>query len=193
MKKFRVVVLASGSGSLLQALIDRQNIHGGELVGLITDIPCRAQARARNANIPVTTIEVGLDRSNWNKKLLSALNNLNPDLIVSAGFMRIIGTEVLEEFEGKIINIHPALLPNFPGSNAVRDTLIAGAKITGTTVHFVDSGIDTGEIISQKEVEILPNDTEASLHNRIKLIEQELIVNVVADFASGKLNAWSKS
>ena len=188
MTQFRVVVLASGTGSLFQSLIDQQNIHGGELVGLITDIPCQAINRAVAANIPVKIIKVDSDRKSWNKKLLIELNNLNPNLIVSAGFMRIIGTEVLSDFEGKIINTHPALLPNFPGAHAVRDALAAGVNKTGATVHFVDAGVDTGKIIAQQEVKVQPNDTETSLHERIKVIERDLLVKVVADFVSGKIN-----
>lgn len=192
MSAFRLVVLASGSGTLFQALIDHQDIHCGQLVGLIADVNCPAVDRASQANIPSSVIKVGTDRNLWDEKLANKLSELNPDLIISAGFMRIIGPKVLAKFEGKIINTHPALLPNFPGAHAVRDALAAGAKKTGSTIHFVDAGMDTGSVISQQEILIEPGETESKLHNRIKEVERKLLVQVVADFVSGKIKTRQK-
>jgi phosphoribosylglycinamide formyltransferase-1 len=107
--------------------------------------------------------------------------------------MRLIGQAVLTKYEGRIINTHPALLPNFPGAHAVRDALAAKASITGSTIHFVDSGIDTGEIITQRQVEVFSGDTEDSLHERIKVVERELLVKVVSDFVSGKIKTRPRS
>jgi phosphoribosylglycinamide formyltransferase-1 len=108
------------------------------------------------------------------KEIISALTALQPDLVVSAGFMRILSAECVSKF--KIVNSHPALLPLFPGAHAVRDALAAGATKTGTTIHWVDAGVDTGAIIAQEEVEIKPSDTEESLHERIKIVERRLYV-----------------
>jgi len=118
----------------------------------------------------------------------SVLTDLAPDLIVSAGFMRVLGETVVTKFSGILINTHPALLPDFPGAHAVRDALAAGATKTGTTVHFVDNGVDTGPIIAQREIEILPGDSEESLHERIKVAERELLVQVVRNIVAGKVS-----
>jgi phosphoribosylglycinamide formyltransferase-1 len=185
--QFRIAVLASGSGTLFQSLIDNQEKHNGLLVGLITDVQCQAIDRAVANQIPNQIIDLGKDRNLWDQKMTIALAELNPDLIVSAGFMRIIGQAVLAKFEGKIINTHPALLPNFPGAHAVADALAAGVSETGSTVHFVDQGVDTGAIIRQQVVPVLPLDNEHELHERIKQVERELLVDVVKDFVSGKI------
>ena len=193
MPQIRLVVLASGSGSLFQALIDWQSEHKAKIVGLITDVQCQAVKRAESANIPVEVIEMQENRNSWDEKLATKIASFNPDLIVSVGFMRIIGPAVLEKFEGKIINTHPALLPNFPGAHAVRDALKAGVTQTGSTIHFVDSGMDTGEVIVQQALAIEPTDTEDSLHERIKEVERKLLVQVVDDFASGKISPRVRS
>ena len=114
------------------------------------------------------------DRLQWDSKIISALTDLQPDLVVSAGFMRILSAECVSKF--KILNSHPALLPLFPGAHAVRDALAAGASKTGTTIHWVDSGVDTGEIIAQEEVEITAGDTQESLHEPMKIVERRLYV-----------------
>lgn len=187
MGDFRIAVLASGSGSLFQALIDQQPNHGGQLIGLITDVVCPAIERAKLANIPTELVPLNEDRAQWDKNLCSALIALNPNLIVSAGFMKIIGPKVLEKFQGKIINTHPALLPKYPGAHAVADVLAAGETFTGSTIHFVDEGVDTGKIIAQEKVQIVATDNESTLHEKIKVVERELLVQVVASFVSGQL------
>jgi phosphoribosylglycinamide formyltransferase-1 len=185
--EFRIAVLASGSGTLFQALIDQQSNHQGTLVGLVTDVDCPAIQRAKSSGIPVTKVSLNSNRDAWDFELAQTLTKLNPDLIVSAGFMKILGPRVLTELRGKIINTHPALLPKFPGAHAVADTLAAGEKVSGSTIHFVDEGVDTGQIIMQKEVEILPSDTIQTLHERIKQVEKELLVQVVKQFVSKEL------
>ena len=187
MSDYRIVVLASGSGTLFQALVDTKKIHNGNLVGLITDVACPALDRAKRAGIPNTLIPMSTDREKWNLALAKSLTEFKPDLIVSAGFMRIIGPKVLEIFSGKIINVHPALLPKFPGAHAVADALAAGEEVTGSTIHFVDDGVDTGEIIAQKKVKIETSDDEKTLHERIKVVERKLLVDVVTKFVSGEL------
>jgi len=173
-----LVVLASGNGSLAQAIIDSSDSIGAKVVAIITDNPnSLVLKRAAAANIPTQTIEMKNDRKAWDADLIALLRMLNADLVVSAGFMRILSPECVAEF--KIINSHPALLPSFPGAHAVRDALAEGATQTGTTIHWVDSGIDTGQIIAQESVEIRPSDTEEILHERIKIVERRLYVETL--------------
>lgn len=188
MSDFRIVVLASGSGTLFQELLDKRKVHQGEIVGLITDVDCPAIDRAKRVNIPNYLLPLGSDRVAWDINLANSLKLLKPDLIVSAGFMKIIGPQVLQLFAGRIINTHPALLPKFPGAHAVADALAAGEKFTGSTIHFVDEGVDTGDVIAQEKVEIEVTDNETTLHERIKVIERRLLVDVVTRFVSGKLS-----
>ncbi|MEJ6493577.1 MAG: phosphoribosylglycinamide formyltransferase [Actinomycetes bacterium] len=187
MPNLRVVVLASGTGTLFEALANRANEIGIEVVGLIADAKVAACERATSLDIPVTVLPMNVDRSTWDERLATELNRLNPELIVSAGFMKILGPKVLENYLGRIINTHPALLPLFPGANAVRDALEARVTVTGATVHFVDEGIDTGKIITSQQVRVEPDDTEALLHERIKVVERELLIAVVRDFANGNI------
>lgn len=191
MSRLRVLVLASGSGTLFQALIDNQEQLGIDFVGLICDSQVPACDRADAAGIPTTIVALGNDRAAWDSQLRDAITAYSPDLIVSAGFMRIIGPQTLAAFEGHIINTHPALLPQFPGAHAVRDALEAHVEITGSTIHFVDAGVDTGEIIEQREVAVLDSDDESTLHERIKVVERELLVDTVGKFARGELKVRS--
>jgi len=178
----RVLLLASGSGTLVQAIIDAVTSTklDCELVGLICD-QAKAQVieRAIAAGIAVDALPMKADRAQWNQEIFQLAESKSPDLIVSAGFMRILSAEFVAHF--KVVNTHPALLPNFPGAHAVRDALAAGASKTGTTVHWVDAGVDTGEIIAQQVVEIAAGDTESSLHERIKIAERGLIVEVLRE------------
>lgn len=183
----RVVVLASGAGTLFEALAIRAGEIGIEIVGLVTDGKVAACDRAAALNIPVTVIPMSVDRIAWDQSLATELRRLKPELIISAGFMKILGQEVLASYIGRIINTHPALLPLFPGAHAVRDALQAGVSETGATVHFVDAGIDTGQVITQQQVMVEPDDTEALLHERIKVVEREILVRVVRDIANGKI------
>lgn len=183
----RVVVLASGAGTLFEALAICAGEIGIEIVGLVTDGKVAACDRAAALNIPVTVIPMSVDRIAWDQSLATELRRLKPELIISAGFMKILGQEVLASYIGRIINTHPALLPLFPGAHAVRDALQAGVSETGATVHFVDAGIDTGQVITQQQVMVEPDDTEALLHERIKVVEREILVRVVRDIANGKI------
>lgn len=187
MPTLRVVVLASGAGTLFEALAHRADEIGVEIVGLIADAQVGACERATSLGIPVTVLPMSVDRSIWDQTLATELSRLQPELIVSAGFMKILGPKVLENHLGRIINTHPALLPLFPGAHAVRDALEAGVTVTGATVHFVDEGVDTGQIITSQQVMVEPDDTEALLHERIKVVERELLIAVVREIASGKI------
>ena len=172
----KVVVLVSGTGSLLQNIIDNQD-GSYTVIKVVADVECKGIERARNAGIATEVVPLGADRAQWNKDLVAAVGQ--PDMVVSAGFMKILGADFLATFEGRTINTHPALLPSFPGAHGVRDALAYGVKVTGSTVHFVDAGVDTGRIIAQQPIMIEANDDEASLHERIKSVERELIVQVL--------------
>ena len=170
----KLVLLASGNGSLAQALIDARF----DIAGLVTDNPSsQVIERAKVTNIDCKIIPFQSPRAVWDREIEDAVAQLNPDLVVSVGFMRILSNSFVKRF--KVINSHPALLPNFPGAHAVRDALSAGETETGCTIHWVDEGVDTGEIIAQSKVEILPNDDVSTLHERIKVIERELIVETI--------------
>lgn len=187
MPNLRVVVLASGTGTLFTALAKQADQIGIQIVGLVTDVEVPVCDRARELGIPVSIVPLLEDRVKWDQNLATEISRLKPSLIVSAGFMKILGPVVLRFYQGKIINTHPALLPSFPGAHAVRDALAAGVSETGSTIHFVDKGVDTGEVIAQVRVKVELGDTEDSLHERIKEVERELLVATVSDIAQGKV------
>ncbi|SUA48055.1 Phosphoribosylglycinamide formyltransferase [Nocardia africana] len=147
---------------------------------------CAATDHAVRAGIPDFRVAPAdhPDRSAWDIALTDAVAAYAPDLVVSAGFMRLFGPKFLERFEGRIINTHPALLPAFPGAHGVRDALAYGVRVTGSTVHLVDAGVDTGPILAQEPVAVLPGDDEASLHERIKVVERRLLAETVAAVAT---------
>lgn len=181
----RIVVLASGSGTLLQSVMDAA-VAGrldADVVAVGSDVPgVMALTRAEQAGIPVFVERPAdrPDRRSWDEALLGHLSALEPDWVVSAGFMRILGPAVVDAFPGRIINTHPALLPAFAGAHGVRDALRYGVKVTGCTVHVVDHGVDTGPILAQRAVDVLPGDDEGSLHERIKEVERTLLVDTLA-------------
>jgi phosphoribosylglycinamide formyltransferase 1 len=188
----RLVVLVSGSGTNLQALLDAIAAdpgYGAEVVAVGADREGIAGLeRARRAGLPVFVCRVKDyqhkgGRAAWDAALADAVSAHQPDLVISAGFMKIVGKEFLNRFGGRFINTHPALLPSFPGAHGVRDALAYGAKVTGCTVHFVDDGVDTGPIIAQGVVEIRDEDDETALHERIKEVERRLLVDVVGRLA----------
>jgi phosphoribosylglycinamide formyltransferase 1 len=185
----RVVVLVSGSGTNLQALLDAIAAdpgYGARIVAVGADRDGIAGLdRARAAGLPVFVCRVGdhPDRAAWDRALAEAVAAHQPDLVVSAGFMKIVGSEFLARFGGRFVNTHPALLPSFPGAHGVRDALAYGVRVTGCTVHFVDDGVDTGPIIAQGVVEVRDEDDEAALHERIKEVERRLLVEVVGRLA----------
>ena len=181
----RIVVLASGSGTLLQAILDSP--VRASVVAVGSDVAdCGALVRAQAAGLATFVVEptTFANRSDWNNALLAELFGSSPDVIVSAGFMRILGPSVISEFRGQIINTPPALLPFFPGAHGVRDALAAGVVNTGCTLHYVDEGVDTGDIISQRVVPVLEGDDEASLHERIKIEERDLLVRALEQFVA---------
>ena len=187
----RVVVLASGSGSTLQALLDARD-DAFAVVAVGSDKPgAAALERARAAGAATFTVPPGEhpDRAAWDRALAAAVAAHSPDLVVLAGFMRIVGAPMLDAFGGRLVNTHPALLPSFPGAHGVRDALAHGVRVTGCTVHLVDAGVDTGPILDQAAVRVLDGDDEASLHERVKDAERRLLVDVVGRLARGELPA----
>jgi phosphoribosylglycinamide formyltransferase-1 len=176
------VVLASGTGSLLNSLIDAAVAdYPARVVAVGADRECLATENATAASLPTFTVRLGdhADRAAWDVAITEATAAHSPDLVVSAGFMKIVGKEFLARFGGRFLNTHPALLPSFPGAHGVRDALAYGVKVTGCTVHFVDDGVDTGPVIAQGVVEVRADDTEDALHERIKDVERRLLVDVV--------------
>jgi phosphoribosylglycinamide formyltransferase-1 len=180
----RIAVLLSGTGSLSAALLAATDdpAYPAEVVAVGADRDAAGLEHARQRGLPTFVCAVGdfAERADWDRALAAELAAHEPDLVVSAGFMKIVGPAVLEAFGGRLINTHPALLPAFPGAHAVRDALAAGATVTGATVHVVDAGIDTGPVLAQREVRVEPGDDEARLHERIKEVERELLVQTVA-------------
>jgi len=184
----RVVVLISGTGTLLQALIDatQDADYPVRIVAVGSDRPgAEGLARAERANLPGFVVRVAdhADRAAWDLALADAVAAYQPDLVVSAGFMKIVGPVFLDRFAGRMINTHPALLPAFPGAHAVRDAVEYGVKVTGCTVHLVDKGVDTGPILAQEPVVIETGEQADELHARIKAVERRLLVEVVARLA----------
>lgn len=183
----RIVVLASGSGTLLQALLDA--CGAGEVdatvVAVGTDRPgVQALERAERASVPTFVLPVSqfATRAEWDAALRDRVDDYRPDLVVSAGFMKLVGPAFLERFGGRMVNTHPALLPSFPGVHAPRDALAHGVKVSGATIFLVDAGVDTGRILGQVAVPVLPDDTVESLHERIKVVERRLLVDTVASW-----------
>ncbi|MCV7196389.1 phosphoribosylglycinamide formyltransferase [Mycobacterium angelicum] len=186
----RLVVLASGTGSLLRSLLNAAvGDYPARVVAVGVDRDCPAVEIAAEAEIPVFTARLKdhPDRAAWDAAVTAATADHHPDLIVSAGFMKILGPQFLSRFYGRVVNTHPALLPAFPGAHGVADALAYGVKVTGCTVHLVDAGTDTGPILAQQPVPVLDGDDEATLHERIKVIERRMLVDVVAQMASGGL------
>lgn len=182
----RLVVLVSGAGSNLQALLDacRTSGYGAEVVAVGADRDGTGGVeRARAAGLPafVERVRDHAERDAWDAALTKSVAAYDPHLVVSAGFMKLLGPRFLERFP--VVNTHPALLPAFPGAHAVREALAYGVRITGCTVHLVDSGVDTGPIIAQRAVEVAEGDDEATLHERIKTVERTLLVDVVGRMA----------
>ena len=183
----RVVVLASGTGSLLQSLLAAAvGDYPARVVAVGTDRDCSAVRIAADAGVPSYTVRLGdqPDRAAWDAAITAATAAHNPDLIVSAGFMKILGPQFLSRFPGRVVNTHPALLPAFPGAHAVPDALTYGVKVTGCTVHLVDAGVDTGPILAQQAVDVHDGDDEETLHERIKTVERRLLVDVLAALAT---------
>lgn len=181
-------MLASGTGNTLQALLDATADagFGAEVVAVGTDRPgVRALERAEAAGVPAFTVALAdcPDRDAWNAALADAVAGCAPDLVVCAGFMRILSADFLARFPNRVVNTHPALLPSFPGAHAVADALAYGVRVSGVTVHLVDEGVDTGPVVAQAAVPVEQDDDEASLHARIQGVEQPLYVDAIGRLA----------
>jgi len=186
-----VVVLISGSGSNLRALLEACDnpLFPARILAVGADNSADGLAHAEQFGVPtfVADFERFSSREEWAELLKSNIEFFKPDLVVLAGFMRVLPAGFVEHFKGRLINIHPSLLPEFPGAHAVRDALAANASVTGTTVHLVDQGVDTGRVLRQVSLEITPGISEADLHEQIKVLERELLVDVVRDISEGNL------
>jgi phosphoribosylglycinamide formyltransferase-1 len=190
----RIVVLVSGTGSNLQAVIDA--VKAGEL-----DLEIAAVGADREGTYGIErSDEAGLEtfvvnfnsfptRAEWDAALADKVASYRPDVVVSSGFMRIVSPEFIARFGGRYLNTHPALLPAFPGAHGVRDALDYGVKVTGCTVHWADAGVDTGPIIAQEALAVADGEDEDSLHERIKVIERRLLIDVLHRLAAGEVPA----
>jgi phosphoribosylglycinamide formyltransferase 1 len=187
----RIVVLISGSGSNMDALAEacKSGEVPGTVVAVVSDRECTGLALAKQRGIAtkVVPFKEFPDRETWSDALRSEVLSHDPDLVVSAGFMRIFSPVFVDEFYGRLINLHPALLPAFPGAHAVRDALAAGVAETGSTVHFTDREVDHGPTILQEPVPIEPDDSEESLHTRIKAVEHRMLPQACRLFLEGKV------
>jgi phosphoribosylglycinamide formyltransferase-1 len=180
----RLVVLVSGAGTNLQALLDActDPAYGATVVAVGADRDgIEGLARAERAGVPtfVLPLREFADRDAWDRALADAVASYDPDLVVLAGFMKLVGPAFLDRFAGRTVNTHPALLPAFPGAHGVRDALAYGVHVTGCTVLLVDAGVDSGPVVAQAAVPVEPGDDEKSLHERIKGVERGLLVDVV--------------
>jgi phosphoribosylglycinamide formyltransferase 1 len=180
----RLVVLVSGAGTNLQSLLDAcaDPAYGAQVVGVGADrTGTQAVARAENHGVETFEAAVGdfADRAAWDRALTDQVAEWKPDLVVLAGFMKLVGPTFLREFDQRCVNTHPALLPSFPGMHGVRDALDFGVKVTGASLFIVDGGVDTGPIVAQVAVDVLPDDDEQTLHERIKHAERTMLVDAV--------------
>jgi phosphoribosylglycinamide formyltransferase-1 len=188
----RTAILASGAGTNARALLDassRGDLGDAEVVAVLADkAGCGALAVAARAGVEALFVDPAphVDRAAYGEALVAVLQARNVELVCLSGFMRILSPGFIAAFEGRVLNIHPALLPAFPGAHAVRDALAWGVKVTGTTVHFADEAVDHGPIVAQECVPVLPGDDEASLHERIKAVEHRLYPEAVRLVVSGR-------
>lgn len=186
-----IVVLISGSGSNLRNLLEACDnpIFPARILAVGSDKPAEGLEHAELFGVPTFVVEPGrfATREQWAEQLLEQIQFMNPDLIVLAGFMKVLPENFVTALYPSIINLHPSLLPKFPGAHAVRDALAAGASVTGATVHIVDTGVDTGPVISQVEVPIRPGISESELQEEIKAVEREQLVDVVRKIALGEI------
>ncbi len=192
-RRLRVAVLASGAGTLLQALLDAAGTDPPFEVVLVASDRDGAPAldRARRAGLPVRVVAPRdhEDRGAWDLALARELERHDPQLLVLAGFMRLLGPAALHRWPGAILNSHPSMLPAFPGARAVEEALQSGAAVTGASVIAVDDGMDTGPVLAQRPVPVLPGDTVETLHERIKAVERPLLLEVLAAVATAMLAA----
>jgi phosphoribosylglycinamide formyltransferase 1 len=187
----RIVVLISGAGSNMEALVDacERDEVPGRVVAVIADRDCEGVRLAEKRGIGSEVVDFTsfTSRDEWSAALRDRVQAFSPDLVVSAGFMRILAPVFVESFGGRLINLHPALLPSFAGAHGVRDALEHGVKVTGTTVHFVDNLVDHGPILLQEAVEVRPDDDVDTLHERIKAAEHRLLPKACRLILEGKV------
>jgi phosphoribosylglycinamide formyltransferase-1 len=188
----RLVVLISGGGSNLRALLEASEDaeFPARVVAVGADRDADGLAHAEEFGIPSFVVPFGAfaTREEWGDELTAQIRQWDADLVVLSGFMRLLPPRVVSAFAPSLLNTHPAYLPEFPGAHAVRDALAAGATETGASVIVVDDGVDSGPVVVQRRVAVLPGDTETRLHDRIKLVERELLVQAVLDIANGHLD-----
>ena len=187
-----LVVLISGGGSNLRALLEASQDaeFPARVVAVGADRDAEGFAHAEEFGIPTFSVALSsfADRAAWGDELLSQVQSWAPDLVVLSGFMKLLPPHVVEALSPQLINTHPAYLPEFPGAHGVRDALAAGVSETGASVIVVDNGVDSGPIISQQRVPVVSGDTEHDLHDRIKIVERELLVQAVLDIANGHVD-----
>jgi phosphoribosylglycinamide formyltransferase 1 len=187
-----IVVLISGSGSNLRALLEACDnpLFPAKILAVGSDKAAEGLSHAEEYGVPTFVVEPELfdSREKWSEVLLRNVQYHNPDLVVLAGFMKVLPAGFVSALSPNLINMHPSLLPAFPGAHAVRDAIAAGASVTGATVHILDAGVDTGPVLAQREVAVANGISESDLHEQIKTIERALIVEVVSEIAEGKLN-----
>ncbi|MEO6533544.1 MAG: phosphoribosylglycinamide formyltransferase [Pseudolysinimonas sp.] len=188
----RLVVLISGGGSNLRALLEASDDaeFPARVVAIGADRDAEGLAHAEEFGIPSFVVPFGAfdSREAWGDELLDQLRQWEADLVILSGFMRLLPPRVVEALSPALLNTHPAYLPEFPGAHAVRDAVAAGVTETGASVIVVDNGVDTGPVVAQRRVPVLPGDTEGRLHDRIKLVERQLLVEVVLDVANGAVD-----
>jgi phosphoribosylglycinamide formyltransferase-1 len=186
-----VVVLISGSGSNLRALLQACDnpLFPAKILAVGSDSAAPGLEHAEQFGVPSFVVDpaVFTSKDAWAQRILDHIEFVKPDLVVLAGFMKILPAGFVSKLSPNLINLHPSLLPDFPGAHAVRDALAAGATKTGSTIHIVDQGVDTGPVVSQRELEIMPGEDEHSLHERIKRVERSHLVSVVRDIAEQKI------
>jgi phosphoribosylglycinamide formyltransferase-1 len=186
-----VVVLISGSGSNLRALLEACDnpLYPARILAVGSENAAAGLAHAEEFGVPTFVVELDRfsSREGWAEMLQKNIDFFNPDLIVLAGFMKVLPAGFVKHFQGRMVNLHPSLLPEFPGAHAVRDALAAGATVTGTTIHLVDEGVDTGKILRQTQLAIPQGISELDLHEQIKELEREQLVKLVRDLAEGTL------
>lgn len=186
----RLVVLVSGSGTNFADLLERTKAGRvpAEIIAVGADRECGGLETAAAAGIPTFVEPYAAPREEWSSRIADRIAAYEPDVVVLSGFMRLLSASAVARFEPAILNTHPAHLPEFPGAHGVRDALAAGVPESGASVIIVDSGVDTGPILAQRRVPVLPDDTQDSLHDRIKVVERELLASVITDIADGAID-----
>lgn len=194
----RLLLMISGAGSNAKDLIERLHAESSSVDARVeamgSDVDAAGLQFAKDQGIPtfITPLPSGANRDSWGEALIDEIDRHQPDLVILSGFMKLLPANVVARYSPHLINTHPAFLPEFPGAHAVADAMAAGVRETGASVIVVDNGVDTGPIIAQQRVPVLPGDTEETLHGRIKSVERELLFDVVSRFSRGDLKLSEK-